>query len=202
MIISTITPFINNLKPNQMNVLKLIRCFWKHPITRTETKAVNYYIQYERVNHIIHPVYGGYGPFKYLIKHEDDIDLEIYKQLYQDLSNIANIQQFNIYSDEILLINESEERHRALFSNMAFGYNFRKLNINSLSNSIVSLSTRIMFYDIKDELVRSTITNSIPMSLNLDLTGKIPSLINAPFLTQQQVDQILIRENGDYSINP
>lgn len=179
-----------------MNVLKLLRCFWKHPITRTEFKAVNYYVQYERVNHILHPVYQELGPFRSLIKHEDEIDVEIFQTIFNQLNGIANIQQLNIYTHETVLYQEYEEKNRAIFSNIAYGYDFRNLQINTQTNGVAELATRIMFSDASNIVNQNAILTAIPLAINLNLAGVVPSLIRADFMDRQRVEQILDRENG------
>ena len=179
-----------------MNVLKLLRCFWKHPITRTEFKAVNYYVQYERVNHILNPIYQGLGQFRSVIKHEDEIDIEIFQTLYNQLNGITNIQQLNIYTHETVLYQEYEEKNRAIFSNIAFGYDFHNLQINTQTNGVASLATRIMFSDASNIANQNAILTSIPLAINLNVTGEIPFLLRADFLDRQRVEQILNRENG------
>jgi hypothetical protein len=179
-----------------MNVLKLLRCFWKHPITRTEFKAVNYYVQYERINHLGNQVIQNYGEFKYVSKHEDNYDQEIYQKLHDSLSVIPNIQQFNITTHETVLYDQYEEKKRALFSNMAFGYDYRDLQINTLDRPVVNLATRIYYSNIANQANQNAIFTAIPLALNLNVNGNIPSLIRADFLDRQRVDQILDRENG------
>jgi hypothetical protein len=181
-----------------LNVLKLLRCYWKQPIDKKEFKAVNYYVQYERVNHIQKKISESYGDFRYVTKHEDEYDLEIYKALYQSIETIPNIKEFHITTHETLLFDE--DKNRALFSNIAFGYDYKDLRINTLDNSIALLSTRLFFADISNENFQNLIFPVIPFVLNLNLYGTIPSLIKANFLDRDRVDQILDKENGfDFS---
>jgi len=178
-----------------MNVLKLIHCFWKYPITRTQLKAVSYYVQYERINHSANQVFQNYGQFRYVSKHEDTYDEEIYQQLYNSINGIPNIQQLNITTNESVLFDEYEEESRALSSKMAFGYDFRDILINTNNTLVSRLATRIYFTDINNLTYQNAILPSIPFALNLNLDGAIPSLIRADFFDRQRVDQVLEREN-------
>lgn len=176
-----------------MNVLKLLRCFWKHPISHTEFKAVNYYLQYERENHTANPVYQQNG---ILTKYEDIIDIEIYQCLHDELNVIPNIQQLNIYTHETILYPGLEEKNKAIFSNIAYGYKFRDLQIDTQTNSVVRLATRIMFSDAANIDNQNAILPVIPHALNLNLQGPISSLLRIDFMDRQRVDEILDRENG------
>jgi hypothetical protein len=183
-----------------MNVLKLLRVFWKHKINRNEFKAVNYYVLYERVNHTSNPMYQYYGEHRYIDKHEDDIDKMIFDNLYQRLNENPDIQQLNIFTHEVVLHPDFEELNRAIFSNMAFGWDFNNLQINTNDQVIEMLATRIMFHNTDHS---EAILMSIPETLNLNLNGKIPSLVRTSFLEKEITEQILKREeeNGfDYKV--
>ena len=179
-----------------MNVLKLLHCSWKHPISRNESKVVQYYIQYERVNHIENQVLQGEGGLRAVLKHEDVYDREIFDRLSESLNEIPGIEQLKITTSETILYDQNEEMSRALYSNLAFGSGFRGLLINTREHCIINLSTRIFFTDLANEANQNAILPSIPMVLNLNVNGLIPSLIRADFLSRQRVDQILDRENG------
>lgn len=179
-----------------MNVLKLLRCFWKHPITKTEFKAVNFYVLYERENHIGNAIYQQHGQLNFITKHEDAIDIEIYNNLYNALNEIPNIQQLSIYTHETALFTDYEEKNRAIFSNIAYGYSFRDLRINTQTNPGIRLATRIMFSDAGNVANQNAILTAIPLALNLNLSSTISSLLRADFMERQRVDEILDREKN------
>jgi hypothetical protein len=179
-----------------MNAIKLLRCFWKHPIGQNDFKAVNYYIIYERVNHTINANYNNFGAFRMLVNHEDDIDREIYQKLFEELSIIPNIIDFRIHQSETVLYPGYEDKNLALMSNMAFGYDFKKLTINTQTNHIANLSTRIMFTDAANLTIKNNIVSAIPLVLTLNFNGTIPSLLCKDFMNKDKVDLILERENN------
>lgn len=176
-----------------MKVLKLLRCFWKHPITRHEFEAVNYYVQYERDNPEGYAKFNTYGGHKFLINHEDDIDKEIINSLSAEILKFPGIDQFLINTHETLLYNEKQS---AIFSNLAFGYNFQNLILNTQTDNIARLHTRILFHDIRNIDYQNIIFPAIPLALNLNRSGKVDSLYPAEYMDQQKVNQILERDNG------
>mgnify|MGYP000861215229 CR=1 FL=1 len=176
-----------------MNVLILYRCFWWQQINSKLAKAINYYIQYERINHTKNANFEHFGNFKFLINHEDDLDKEIYKALFESLSLISGIKDLTINRDEIVLFPTYEDRNRALLSNMAYGYNFRRLTINTPKRQLVQCATRLMFSNPIE--FKDLICPSIPFSIDIDNDYSADSIIRADFLDPQRVDLILEREN-------
>jgi hypothetical protein len=64
-----------------MDVIKLLRCFWQHPIPRNRFVSVNYYVIYERSNHVVDARHHNYGGFRMVSEHTDGIDEEICSSL-------------------------------------------------------------------------------------------------------------------------
>jgi hypothetical protein len=179
----------------ETNILKLLKCTWSHRISNNDFKIVHYYVQYERVNHIVHAIYDEYKKFKMLNRHEDDIDKEIYKALFNYLYINPEISNLRIYFDELPLYFGVEEKNRALFTNSAFGYDYTDVEIRTKTHQIVNLDTKVMFNGVSDNFIQGVITLSLPRMLNLDITGEIPSLIRADFLEKDRVSEILYRED-------
>ena len=169
----------------------MLRCYWKHPIGNNQFKGVTYYIQYERVNHVLHQVFENYGTHRVLNRHEDNIDRLIYEKLYESLSQINGITQLCIYTNEYLIYGEYETKNRALASRSAYGRTFRDLKIN-FNQFAINLHTRIMYLNSADELISNLIEAQIPIMLNLNIVCPIPqTLIVANFIDNASIDAIL-----------
>lgn len=177
---STLIIYVKQLKLQIMNVLKLYRFYWKYPLKQKKFLSINYYLMYERENHITHPVYLLSSPFRTIIKHEDQVDEFILLELFKHFQTLQNIEDFTFSPTEFVLYPDYEERYRVILSNIGQGYNLGDLQINTRTNLILNCATRVMFngYEEYHELV----TMLLPRVLNLNLNGKIPSLLRADFL--------------------
>lgn len=182
-----------------MNFLKLLRCYWKQPAENGQLTGVTYYVQYERVNHLQNPIYEGYGQYTILAKHEDEIDRLIFEKLYEKLNEIPGIKELHIYTDELIVYGEFEEKYRAICSRSAHGHEFRDLRIKYTNGQQLSLSTRVFFLNASEDEVRYSIVPLLPTSLSLSLHGPVDTLISADFLDKEQVDRILELHDFNFS---
>lgn len=176
-----------------MNVLKLLRCFWKQPVAGFGQRAVNYYVLYERVNHIVNANYRNEAEFRFLVNHEDEIDRLIYRELQTSLEQINGIEQLVIYNHEFLLYGDTniDTRSLALNSNIAVGRDYRPLILSTNTQVVTNLATRVWFSDVADEGARAFIDASIPRGINIGGDGEIPSLIGRPFMPRNEAALIL-----------
>lgn len=187
-----------------MNVLKLLRIRWKQPVyegARGEKRVVHCYIQYERVNHVIHQIIQKYGQFKIATQHTDELDEAIFFAIYNHFSKIEGVEDLGIYIHETLLYGDAETKERALFSRIAYGYNFRKIELRYNHNSIVKLSTKVLLTDA--EKFKTSVSHNIPYYLELegDFTEKkLASIIDAAFYSSSEATQILNEYYGEINV--
>jgi hypothetical protein len=69
------------------------------------------------------------------------------------------------------------------------GYPFNDLVLNTQTNRIVALATRLRFLDAQS--VKNSVIYNIPQAINLDIQGQIPTLIRADFYTPAETDRII-----------
>jgi hypothetical protein len=172
-----------------MNVLKQIHCSWRQPYQRNDAKLINYFIQYERIDHIRHQVI--HNPI--YTTHEDEIDVMIYNGVITEIQKIIGIEQLQVKVDEAVLWGEEySAQRRALFSNVAIGYNFRDIQIRGHQYTpIVNLKTRLWFTDKHNEDVRNYILPLMPRFIDIDHQGPIPSLIQSQFMSREEAHRVL-----------
>ena len=172
-----------------MNVLKQIHCSWKQPYLRNDAKFINYFIQYERVNHIVHQVI--HNPI--YITHDDQFDVMIYNGIVDEIQKIIGIDQLRVEVSEAVLYREGySNEQRALFSNIAIGYDFRDIQVRGHNYTpIINLKTRLWFTDKHNEDVRAYITTLIPHSIDIDYQGAITSLIQSQFMSREESQRVL-----------
>ena len=161
-----------------------------------QTRAVNYFIQYERINHTVNAVGSKYKDYQWISRYEDDIDREIFVQVKQEIEKIPGIEQLRIVVHEAPLYKDFEEKDRAFISQIAQGYHYRDIRVNTFDQSIGTFPAKILFSDASDQAISNAIVTGLPMALNLELPGKIDSIKRADFLPQHEIDRILKREEG------
>jgi hypothetical protein len=67
--------------------------------------------------------------------------------------------------------------------------NINDLIVNTQTNRIVTLATRLRFIDAQS--VKNSVIYNIPQAINLDIQGQIPTLIRADFYTPAETDRII-----------
>jgi hypothetical protein len=177
-----------------MNILKLYHARWKQDVfdnagNRFKDTVVEYFVQYERVNHIFHQQIQDNNGYRTITGHIDDIDTLLFDEINNGLIQIANIKEFDSGVYEFRPWYEYEQIERAWASKRALGYSFRDLTINTATNRIVALATRLRFLDA--QRVKDSVIYNIPEVINLNLQGPIPSLIRTVFYTPDETDRII-----------
>ena len=163
-----------------MNILKLYHGRWKQDVFNDDgncfkDRVVEYFVQYERVNHIVHQQIQDNNGYRTVTGHIDNIDTLLFDEINNALIQIPNIKEFDSGVYEFSPWFEYEQIERAWASKRALGYTFRDLTINTTTNRIVALATRLRFLDA--QRVKDSVVCNIPQVINLNLQGPIPSLI-------------------------
>lgn len=150
---------------------------------------------YERLNHVVHPVYQQFGEFKMLTKHEDEIDFLIRNEVYAQLNKILGVSDLSVStSDFDLWGGEFDEKQYAVCSNSAYGYDFRALRVDAGMDPVASLATRIIFMGITDPLLQQQIFPAIPILISLPAHLNYDTLHRREFMPQPQVKAVLQRQ--------
>jgi hypothetical protein len=176
-----------------MDVLKLYNARWQQQVFSTEdntmhTKWVNYYVLYRRVNHGVNQLVNRVGEFVVGVQHADNIDNEIFNKL-NELLKIEGVENFWSQMNEFMLLGGYENLERARASKMGVGYPAYELQVNTDLMNVVRLQTRVMFSDTRN--THGSVLTRLPVLLNLNLTGNIPSLAREEFLPIQDADAII-----------
>lgn len=177
-----------------MNILKLYHARWKQDVfdedgNRFKDRVVEYFVQYERVNHIVHQQIQDNNGYRTVTGHIDNIDTLLFDEINNALIQIPNIKEFDSGVYEFRPWLEYEQIERAWASKRALGYPFRDLAINTTTSRIAALATRLRFLDA--QRVKNSVVYNIPQVINLNVQGLIPSLIRADFYTPDETDRII-----------
>lgn len=172
------------------NVLKLLRCFWKQPIPGHRDYAINLYILYEREN------YEGYAEvneWRTEVRYEDSLDLAIRQRLYEQLRQLSGVDEVHVVTHSDMLWPGFEHRTRALYSRIAYGWTHTDIAINTQTQHVINLATRIFFADRPQ--IEHFVTPALPLGLELDYKGEVFSLHRANFFSPEHADEVIM---GDY----
>jgi hypothetical protein len=177
-----------------MNILKLYHARWKQDVfdehgNQFKNRVVEYFVQYERVNHIVHQHVEVNNGYRTVTGHIDDIDTHLFNEINTSLMQIPNIKEFDSGVYEFRPWLDYEQIERAWASKRALGYPFNDLVVNTQTNRIVALATRLRFLDAQS--VKNSVIYNIPQAINLDIQGQIPTLIRADFYTPAETDRII-----------
>lgn len=177
-----------------MNIVKLYHARWKQDVfdeagNQFRNRIIEYFVQYERVNHIVHQQVEDNHGFQAIIGHIDDIDTLLFNEINNSIRQIPNITEFYSGVHEFRPWLDYDQIERAWASKRALGYPFNNLPVNSRTNRIASLATRLRFMDAQS--VKNSVIYNIPQAINLDIQGPIPSLIRADFYSPDETDRII-----------
>lgn len=177
-----------------MNILKLYHARWKQDVfdehdNYYENCVVEYFVLYERVNHIVHQQVSDQNGFSIVTGYIDEIDALLFQELSNVLNQIPNIKEFDSCVHDFRPWLDHEQIERAFASKRAIGSGFRDLIVNTRTNRIVTLATRIHFSNFQS--VKNSVIFNIPQSVNLDIIGQIPTLIRASFFSPEKTDRII-----------
>lgn len=178
-----------------MNILKLYHARWKQDVFDEEgnvykNRVVEYFVQYERVNHIVHQQVENRNGYRTVTGHIDQIDNIIFDGINNAINQIQNISEFDSVVYEFRPWHDYEKIERAWASKRAQGYRFNDLRINSRTvNDVASLATRLRLLDAQK--VKNSVIYNIPQSITLELDGLIPTLIRAHFYTREETEKII-----------
>ncbi|OQB31039.1 MAG: hypothetical protein BWY08_00760 [Bacteroidetes bacterium ADurb.Bin174] len=83
-----------------MNILKLYHARWKQDVFDEEgyhfkDRVVEYFVQYERVNHIVHQQIQHNNGYRTITGHIDNIDNLLFDETNNALMQIPNIKEFD-----------------------------------------------------------------------------------------------------------
>lgn len=183
-----------------MNILRLYHARWKQDVfdehgNYYENCVVEYFVLYERVNHIIHQQVNDQNGIRTVTGHVDEIDTILFEAISNVLNLIPNIKEFDSGVHEFRPWHNYEQIERAFASKRAIGSGFRDLIVNTKTNRIVTLATRIRFSNAQS--IKNSVILNIPQTINLDITGQIPTLIRADFYSREETDRIIQEYCGD-----
>jgi len=178
-----------------MNILKLYHARWNQNAFDVHGKLykdviIQYFVLYERENHIKYQQTDGKKPFQTVIEHSDDIDNIILKELDKTFRQIQYITKFdsNVYEFRPWSNNEKFERARA--SKKAMGYDFHDLKVYSQTNNLLaSLKTRVRFPE--PTTIKNDIIHNLPTSIKIPVNENIPSLVKSTFYEKEEADRII-----------
>jgi len=177
-----------------MNILKLYHARWKQDVfdedgNSFKNRVVEYFVQYERVNHIVHQQIEENNGYRTVTGHIDNIDNLIFEGINNLINQIPNIREFDSCVYEFRPWYGYDQIERAWASKRALGYNFYNLDVNTSTHTIVTLATRLRFIDA--QRVKNSVINNIPQVLNLEIDIEIPTLIRADFYSRQETEKII-----------
>lgn len=177
-----------------MNILKLYHARWKQDVfdevgNTFKNRVIEYFVQYERVNHIVHQQLAERNGFTTVTGHIDTIDIAIFDAINNAIRQIENISEFDSVVYEFRPWHDYENIERAWASKRAQGYRFNDLKICNRTNEIVSLATRLRFLNANQ--VKNSVIHSIPRTVTLELDGLIPGLIRANFISNEDTEKII-----------
>lgn len=177
-----------------MNILKLYHARWKQDVFDQDgncfkDRVIEYFVQYERLNHIFYQQIQDNNGYRTATGHIDDIDTLLFNEINNKLIQIPGIKEFDSVVYEFRPWLEYKKIERAWASKRALGYDFRDLRINTTTKRIVALASRLKFLDI--DRVKDSVIFNIPQVINLNIQGAIPSLIRADFYTHDETEKII-----------
>jgi hypothetical protein len=177
-----------------MNILKLYHARWKQDVidehgNQYKNRVVEYFVLYERVNHIIHQQIDDNNGYRTVVGHIDDIDTQLFDKINNKLMQIPNIKEFDSGVHEFRPWFGYEQIERAWASKRALGYPFKDLVINTRINRVVALATRLRFMEAQK--VKDSVIYNIPQAINLNIGDPIPTLIRADFFSPDETDRII-----------
>lgn len=177
-----------------MDILKLYQAKWQQEVYNeleniSYVKWINYNVLYRRENHIAHQQVNKIGNFVIGVKHIDSIDDEIFNRLNETLKSNTGIENFSSTCNEFTPWNEFEQIEKARASKIGFGYKYNDLQINTDITNIVKLETRIFFTDAKN--VKNSVIYNLPITLDLNLIGNIPSLKRESFMNKEEAEKVI-----------
>ena len=177
-----------------MNILKLYHARWKQDVYDEEgnvykNRVVEYFVQYERINHIVHQQVENRNGYRTVTGHIDQIDNIIFDGINNEINQIQNISEFDSVVYEFRPWYDYEKIERAWASKRAQGYRFNDLFINNRTGHVVtSLATRLRFLDAQK--VKNSVIYNIPQLIILSLDALIPSLIRTEFYTREETEKL------------
>lgn len=83
-----------------MNILKLYHARWKQDVfdedgNQFKNRIIEYFVQYERVNHIVHQQVENNNGLRTVNGHIDDIDTLLFNEFNNSIIQIPNITEFD-----------------------------------------------------------------------------------------------------------
>lgn len=177
-----------------MNILKLYHARWKQNLFDEKgnvykNRIVEYFVQYERINHIINQQIEIRNGFNTVTGHIDQIDTVIFSEINNAINQIKNISEFDSVVYEFRPWNDFERIERAWASKRAQGYRFNNLNLNIKNSKSISLATRLRFLDAQK--LKNSVINNIPNEISLELDNLVHTLIRADFYSIDNTDKII-----------
>jgi len=178
-----------------MDIVKLYKANWKKNVfvtstSKNEEKIFTYYLCYRRPNHIGNPNLNTNSSNN----HSDAIDNEILNKLDQFFNN--GVKHFESTLSEFKPWNDFTEIEKARISKTAYGHDCADVVINSNDFHAVSrLKARINCLNYSD--VNNSMNNLFPTVLNLNINGRIESLISEEFMDRTLADETVTRYFGE-----
>jgi hypothetical protein len=179
-----------------MDIIKLYKANWKKSVfvtssNKNEEKIFTYYLIYRRPNHVANANLNTNS----LYNHSDEIDDEIVQKL-DDFFNGNVVTEFESTLSEFKPWNNFKEIEKARISKIAYGHDCADVVINTNNlHAICRLKARINCFNYAD--VNNHINILVPNILNLNVEGRIESLVAEEYMNRMTASETVTRYFGE-----